>query len=253
MPPSGLAILIGAGPATGAGIARILGHPQHGNLAVALLARRPEALDELVGNLRSQVPNGVFEAFPTDTSPERLRKAFAEIKSHQSFSGLKLTTSIFSVKNSAKKPFMQENFEAFMDPLESYVGGAMVFSQESIKRFFEDHGEKTLAEGSEKKGTLIFTGTLGALRCNSEFASYGASRASVRQLAQALAREMSPKGIHVAHTIANGRITDADNEDTRTGKHMTADAVGKTYLWLSQQEPCLWTHELDLRPAQEKF
>lgn len=47
-----------------------------------------------------------------------------------------------------------------------YVGGAMVFAQESIKRFFEDHGEKTLAEGAEKKGTLIFTGTLGALRCN---------------------------------------------------------------------------------------
>jgi hypothetical protein len=47
-----------------------------------------------------------------------------------------------------------------------YVGGAMVFAQESLKRFFEDHGEKTLAEGAEKKGTLIFTGTLGALRCN---------------------------------------------------------------------------------------
>lgn len=43
------------------------------------------------------------------------------------------------------------------------VGGAMVFSQEAIKRMFEDHGEKTLAEGAEKKGTLIFTGTLVSL------------------------------------------------------------------------------------------
>lgn len=83
----------------------------------------------------------------------------------------------------------------------------MVFSQEAIKRFFEDHGEETLAEGSAKKGTLLFTGTLGALRCNAEFGSYGASRSSVRQLAQALAREMSSKGIHVAHAIANGRIS----------------------------------------------
>lgn len=104
----------------------------------------------------------------------------------------------------------------------------MVFAQESFKRFFDDHGEKTLAEGAEKKGTLIFTGTLGALRANAEFASYGASRASVRQLAQALAREFSPKGIHVAHAIANGRITDADNEDTKNGKHIAAEAVGKT-------------------------
>lgn len=70
-----------------------------------------------------------------------------------------------------------------------------------------DHGSQTLAEGSEKKGTLIFTGTLGALRCNAEYGSYGASRSSVRQLAQALAREFSSKGVHVAHAIANGRIT----------------------------------------------
>lgn len=76
--------------------------------------------------------------------------------------------------------------------------------------------------------TIGFSGTLGALRANAEFASYGASRASVRQLAQALAREFSPKGIHVAHAIANGRITDADNEDTKNGKHIAAEAVGKT-------------------------
>lgn len=232
MPPSGLAILIGAGPATGAGIARILAHPSHGNLAVALLARRQDALNELVKDLRSQTPDGVFETFATDTSPEKLRRAFADIHAHPSFKDLKLRLAIYSIKNSAKKPFMQETFEEFMDPLEAYVGGAMVFAQESIKRFFADHGETTLAEGAEKKGTLIFTGTLGALRCNAEFASYGASRASVRQLAQALAREMSAKGIHVVHTIANGRIEDADNNETRRGKHIAAEAVGKTYLWL---------------------
>jgi len=253
MPPSGLAILIGAGPATGAGIARILAHPSHGNLAVALLARRQDALNELVKDLRSQTPDGVFETFATDTSPEKLRRAFADINAHPSFKDLKLRLAIYSIKNSAKKPFMQETFEEFMDPLETYVGGAMVFAQESIKRFFADHGETTLAEGAEKKGTLIFTGTLGALRCNAEFASYGASRASVRQLAQALAREMSAKGIHVVHTIANGRIEDADNNETRSGKHIAAEAVGKTYLWLSEQSPTLLTHELDMRPAQEKF
>ncbi|KAK1064145.1 hypothetical protein LTR12_005887 [Friedmanniomyces endolithicus] len=253
MAPNGIAIIIGAGPATGAGIARILAHPSHGNLAVALLARRPDALDDLVKTLKSQVPNSVVEPFATDTSPDKLRKAFADIKAHQSFKDLKLRLAIFSIKNSAKKPFMQETFEDFMEPLESYVGGAMVFAQESLKRMFEDHGEKTLAEGAEKKGTIIFTGTLGALRANAEFASYGASRASVRQLAQALAKEMSSKGVHFAHAIANGRITDEDSEDTRSGKHIAAEAVGKTYLWLHQQDPTLWTHELDLRPAQEKF
>ncbi|KAK5116403.1 hypothetical protein LTR62_007950 [Meristemomyces frigidus] len=253
MAPSGLAIILGAGPATGAGIARMLAHPSHGNFAVALLARRKEALDDLAKGLRQQTPSAIFETFATDTSPDQLRQAFADIQSHPSFANLKLRLAIFSIKNSAKKPFMTETFEDFMAPLETYVGGAMVFAQEALKRFFADHGEKTLAEGAEKKGTIIFTGTLGALRCNGEFASYGASRASVRQVAQALAKEMSGKGVHVAHAIANGRIVDEDNEETRTGKQIAAEAVGLTYLFLHNQHPTLWTHELDLRPAQEKF
>lgn len=148
---------------------------------------------------------------------------------------------------------MDETFEDFTASLESYVGGAFAFSQEALKLLFEHHGEAPLSETGQKKGTLIFTGTLGALRCNAEFAAYGAGRSSVRQLAQSLARELSAKGVHVAHTIANGSIEDKDGEDQRIGKKMSADAVGKTYLWLAQQEPELWTHELDMRPAAEKF
>lgn len=142
-----------------------------------------------------------------------------------------------------------------MGTLEDYVGGAVVFSQEALKLMFEQHGEQTLAEGGSKKGTLIFTGTLGALRCNAEYGSYGASRGSVRQLAQALAREMSARGVHVVHTIANGRISDAsaDTPEVQSGKHIAAEAVGETYLYLHNQHPTLWTHELDMRPAQEKF
>jgi hypothetical protein len=64
---------------------------------------------------------------------------------------------------------------------------------------------------------------------------------------------MSEKGIHVAHTIANGGIVDENGDDQRVGKKMSAEAVGKTYLWLHEQEPCLWTSELDMRPACEKF
>lgn len=237
----------------GAGIARILAHPDHGNMAIALLARRPEALSDLKASLTSSTPGGVFETFPTDTTPEKLQAAFADIKSHETFKGLKLELAIYSVKHSSKKPFMSETYEQFTDSLETYVGGAFQFSQLALQRFFDDHGSSTLAEGAPKKGTIIFTGTLGALRCNAEFSAYGAGRSSVRQLAQALAREMSAKGVHVVHTIANGRIEDKDTEDTQRGKHIAAEAVGKTYLWLHQQDPTLWTHELDLRPAQEKF
>ncbi|KAF2428747.1 NAD(P)-binding protein [Tothia fuscella] len=251
MTPIGLAILIGAGPATGAGIARILA--SQGNFAVALLARRPGPLQELTKKLRSQVQGGIFEAFPTDTSPKSLSAAFEDIKKHDSFKGLKLRLAVFSVKSGGKAPFLEGSFENFTETMTSYVGGAFAFSQEALKRFFADHGEASLAETGEKKGTLIFTGTMGALRCNAQFSAYGASRASVRQLAQALGREMSEKGIHVAHTIANGSIVDEDGEDQKNGRKMSAEAVGKTYLFLHGQEPCLWSGELDMRPALEKY
>ncbi|PMD43623.1 NAD(P)-binding protein [Hyaloscypha variabilis F] len=253
MPPSGLAIIIGAGPNTGTGIARILSHPEHGNMAVALLARRQENLSSVALNLQKTSPGSVIETFATDTSPRNLKSAFQSIRSHHSFKDLKLKVAVYSVKHASKKPFMDETYEEFTESLEQYVGGAFTFAQEALKLLFEHHGEKPLAETGEKKGTLIFTGTLGALRCSAEYAAYGAGRASVRQLAQTLAREMSTKGVHVVHTIANGGIEDKIGEDQRIGKKMSADAVGKTYLWLSQQEPELWTHELDMRPAAEKF
>jgi hypothetical protein len=123
------------------GIARILSHPSHGNMAVALLARRPEPLNDLVKSLKSKQPEAVLEAFPTDTSPENLRKAFADIKAHASFKDLKLRVAIFSIKNSSKKPFLTETYEEFMAPLESYVGGELA---SSIRR-----------ETCGKKATLI--------------------------------------------------------------------------------------------------
>ncbi|KAI9745235.1 MAG: hypothetical protein M1818_001513 [Claussenomyces sp. TS43310] len=258
MPPSGLAIIIGAGPNTalsskGTGIARILSHPQHGNLAVALLARRPENLSSVRQNLSESSPGSVIETFATDTAAPNLEAAFRRIRAHPSFRELKLRVAVYSIKHASKKPFMTETRDEFDDSLAQYAGGAFTFAQEALRLFFEHHGESPLAETGRKKGTLIFTGTLGALRCSAEFAAYGAGRASVRQLAQTLAREMSPKGIHVVHTIANGIIEDRKGEEQRLGKRMSADAVGETYLWLSRQEPELWTHELDMRPAAEKF
>jgi short-subunit dehydrogenase len=103
-----------------------------------------------------------------------------------------------------------------------------------------------LSERAQKKGTLIFTGVTGAIKCSPNFAAYGASRASVRQLAQSTGRELSEKGLHVAHTIANGKIhvvADRASEEVKSGKAMSA---GRVYL--VQQEPCLWTHELQEKP-----
>jgi NAD(P)-dependent dehydrogenase (short-subunit alcohol dehydrogenase family) len=130
----------------------VLSHPSHGNLAVALLARRPDALQSVISKIRSTSPNAVLEAFPSDTSKASIEKAFSDIKSHKSFVNLKLKVAVYSVKHSSKKSFLEETREDFEDSLETYVGGAFTFAQESVKRLFADHGETALVDGGEKKG-----------------------------------------------------------------------------------------------------
>ena len=271
MPPSGLAILIGAGPTTGSGIARILASPSHGNLAVALLSRTGDP--SLASTLARTSNGGTLKAFKSDTSRSQLETAFKDIKSWAESidKDLKLKLAIWNIKHSHRTPFLDETPEKFNESLEVYVTGAMNFSQLSLQWMMEQYPAYT--EGEEplrKRGTLIFTGTLGALRTNIGFAAYGAGRSGVRMLAQSLAREFSPKGVHVVHAIANGGITDKYHEwhgDTAekkegggedamkvlAGQKMRAESVGKLYLQMSEMECDLWVHELDMRPAAEKF
>ncbi|KAM5341350.1 hypothetical protein ACJ41O_014381 [Fusarium nematophilum] len=255
MAPSGIAILLGAGP-NGAGIPRILASPSHGNLAVALLARNEERLNTLRDSLRG-TSGGILHSFPCDTSPSNLQRTFEEIRKHPDFQGLKLKLAIFHVKHSLKKPFLQTSPDEFDRNVSEYTTGAFAFAQEALKMIYaQNGGETNLSENPEKKGTIIFTGTLGAMRTNAEYSAYGAGRSAVRMIAQGLGKEHSSKGVHVVHTIANGAIGDAtkdSDEAVLVGKKMSSESIGKTYLWLSQLEPDLWIDELDLRPAQERW
>ncbi|KAI7197046.1 NAD(P)-binding protein [Hortaea werneckii] len=261
MAPTGLAILLGAGPVVGHGIARALASPEQGNLAIALISRRQEKLTDLVNLLKTQCPGAVAEGFVSDTNPDNLSNAFSQIASHPSFHNLPLRAAIFNPKCPSRVPYLEETFSHFNGHLTEYVGGAFAFSQLAVQRLLGDHASEpaTLAEGSPKKGTIIFTGVTGALKCNANFAAYGAARAGVRQLSQSMARELSEKGIHVVHTIANGPIApavgpgEAESEEVKSGKRISAESVGRVYLELVRQGPDLWTQELDLRPAQEKF
>ncbi|KIX96000.1 uncharacterized protein Z520_08255 [Fonsecaea multimorphosa CBS 102226] len=276
MPPSGLAILLGAGPTTGAGIARVLARPSQGNLAVALLSRSGDV--QLAERLSRDSDGGVLKAFQTDTSEQNLTRTFDEIKRWSESLGkgeLKLKLAIWSIKHSHKTPFEEESAQRFGDSLQTYVTGAMVFSQLCLKwmlaQYPADVDKSSESGGDEmiKKGTLIFTGTLGALRTNPGYAAYGAGRAGVRMLAQSLAREYSAKGVHVVHAIANGGIVDVDaaaaqgeevdadakvkQEKVLLGEKIRAESVGRLYLECMRQSCDLWVHELDMRPAREKF
>ena len=97
-------------------------------------------------------------------------------------------------------------------------------------------------------GTIIFTGATAAMRGGANFAAFAMGKFGLRALAQSMARELGPKGIHVAHTIIDGGI----GENTEATK-LTPAAIADAYWHLHRQAKSAWTQELDLRPWAEKF
>lgn len=98
------------------------------------------------------------------------------------------------------------------------------------------------------RGTIIFTGATAAMRGGVNFAAFAMGKFGLRALAQSMARELGPKGIHVAHTIIDGQIGE-NAEATR----LSPDAIADAYWHLHRQRRSAWTQELDLRPWAEKF
>ena len=97
-------------------------------------------------------------------------------------------------------------------------------------------------------GTIIFTGATAAMRGGVNFAAFAMGKFGLRALAQSMARELGPKGIHVAHTIIDGQI--GDNAE---GTKLAPAAIAEAYWQLHRQAKSAWTQELDLRPWAEKF
>ena len=105
--------------------------------------------------------------------------------------------------------------------------------------------------------TILFTGATASLRGSARFHNLAVGKFGLRALAQSMAREFGPQGIHVAHVIIDGQIRadrDGYREDAR-GKDavLDPDAIAASYLMLHRQPRNAWTQELDLRPWVEKF
>jgi NAD(P)-dependent dehydrogenase (short-subunit alcohol dehydrogenase family) len=111
------------------------------------------------------------------------------------------------------------------------------------------------------RGTVIFTGASGSLRGKPGFAQFAAAKAGLRMVAQSMAREYGPLGIHVAHVIIDGGV---DGEKLRTGAPamveargqdglLGVDPIAETYWQIHRQHPSAWAHEVDLRPFKEPF
>ncbi len=111
------------------------------------------------------------------------------------------------------------------------------------------------------RGTILFTGATASLRGSAQFAAFAAAKGAVRQVAQAMARELGPQGIHVASVIIDGMI-DSPRVRERFADRIAGlppdgmlrpDDIAETYWQLHQQPRDAWTLEVDLRPWAERF
>ena len=110
-------------------------------------------------------------------------------------------------------------------------------------------------------GSMLFTGASASMRGRPNFAHFASSKAGLRMLAQALAREYGPKGVHVAHVVVDG-VIDGEIVRTRFGEYLdklgedgslSPDAIAEAFWFLHSQPRSAWTHELDLRPFCETW
>ena len=112
-----------------------------------------------------------------------------------------------------------------------------------------------------ERGSIFFTGATASLRGRDGFAAFAGAKHALRALAQSMARELGPKGIHVAHLVIDGAIDTAFIRDTFPERYklkekegiVDPDAIAEAYWQLHTQPKNAWTHEMDLRPWMEPF
>ena len=121
--------------------------------------------------------------------------------------------------------------------------GAFLVAQQAVI------GMKQLGGG----GALFFTGATASIKGFPSFAPFAMGKFALRGLAQSLARELGPQGIHVAHFIIDGGI--ASDRHPQTGEHvmLEPDSIAETYMAVLKQHRSAWTQEIDLRPWVENF
>ena len=157
---------------------------------------------------------------------------------------------VYNVGNNAAVPLLDltaGDFETFWR--QNAFGGFLV-GREAVRRM--------LPKG---KGTVLFTGATASLRARPPFTGFASAKAALRAVAQGLAREFGPQGIHVAHVVIDGVIDGAYAREkfpdfVRTkGENGLIDpgAIADAFLSLHRQPRSAWTHELDLRPFNETF
>jgi NAD(P)-dependent dehydrogenase (short-subunit alcohol dehydrogenase family) len=238
------ALIIGAGDATGGAIARAFATQG----LVACVNRRPrngEQLEALAQSIRDQGHQA--KAYPADARDEDAMIQMIETI-EQDVGPIEV--AVFNIGANVNFPITEMTAQVYRKVWEMACFGGFLMGREVAKRMI-----------ARQSGTIIFTGATASLRGGAGFSAFSGAKASLRMLAQSMARELGPKNIHVAHVVIDGGIdTDfirsirPDFEAMKANDAvLSPDQIATNYVMLHNQHRSAWTHELDLRPWSEAF
>lgn len=225
------AVVAGVGPGLGAAIARTFASE---GCQVALLARSVDFLQDLADELG----DGAL-AVPTDLAePAEVHHAFETVRDELG----PVDVLVNHASGSAWKGLQDLSVEEFQRAWEVAARGGFVCSQEAVSDMLAGDG-----------GTVIFTGATSSVRGRRGALGFSSAKFAVRGMAESMARELGPKGVHVAHVVLDGGILPPDRDVDDPEAYLDPDAIARSYWHLVEQERSAWTLELDLRPHVEEF
>ena len=238
------ALIIGAGDATGGAIARAFAAEGY----TACVSRRPRHADKLEALAASIRDSGhEAKAFPADARDEDAMITLVETVEREAGP---IDVAVFNIGANVRFAVTDTSAQVYRKVWEMAAFAGFLMGREVAKRMAE-----------RQRGTIIFTGATASLRGGDGFSAFSGAKAALRMLAQSMARELGPQGIHVAHVVIDGGIDTEfvrglrpDFEEAKAHDLvLSPDAIAAQYVMLHKQHRSAWTHELDLRPWGEKF
>lgn len=237
-----VALVVGAGDATGGAVARRFAR---GGYTVCATRRHADKLQPLLEAIRAE--GGTAHGFGSDARKEE--EVVALVEQIESTIG-PIEVFVFNIGANERHSILDETARSYFKIWEMACFAGFLNGREVARRMVP-----------RGKGTIIFTGATASMRGSANFAAFAGAKHALRALAQSMARELGPRGIHVAHLVVDAAIDTAFIRDNFPERYAQKDQAGivdpehiaETYWMLHQQPRDAWTHELDLRPWMEKF
>jgi NAD(P)-dependent dehydrogenase (short-subunit alcohol dehydrogenase family) len=241
-----VAVLVGAGDAIGAAVARRFAE---GGYTVCIARRDATKSQSMIDELTAAGRD--VRAFSTDARQEKnVQDLFREIETEIG----PIEVCLFNGGANVGKPLLETTEKLFHRAWELACFAGFLAGREAAKYMT-----------SRGRGTILFTGATASLRGGNNFAAFAAAKFGLRAVAQSMARELGPRNIHVAHLIIDGAVDSKEIHRRMMVERgidaltLPPDTMAKTssiadvYWFLHTQPRDAWTHELDLRPAKEPW